>query len=182
MPQQLSFPSQPTFVPHYTPHIMLDMGVFGGTAFYFTTMKNMVPRELYLEINTSKYGHELSDSLANYYAVDAPKRNAAPNCPGFIKALHPWGWYDWYTKFYYGLSDGRADGYRVDQWKAECLKMGKMIDLQAVIDGEDEENPAPRPWEEDFDLEAASGDMLKWMQHLLQYAWDCSVNPDTLRS
>ena len=125
-----TFADYPEFKPNITPSEMFKMGVFGGT--YFRPIYSAVTKKKYrnehlefpsswfkgLDINTYITGQKCDPSL-NYYRVKSGTSLRFWESKGWIKSQDPYGWVQWYMRFYLGrrTSDDRR---QIDRWLGIC--------------------------------------------------------------
>lgn len=122
----LYFPDFPSFKPNLTPKQILEMGSFGGTYFrpiYSTiTKKNYAnvhkefPAEWFKNINekTMITNNKCQPSI-NKYGVKAGSSLLAWEESGWIRHQDPYGWFQWYCRFYLGRRT-KDDKRQVDRW------------------------------------------------------------------
>ena len=108
----LSCPDHPDFKPDYTPLEVFEAGAFGGS--YFRTINSQVvgkqlkagsidavgglPKNLFKSIQQSpKY-----DTSKNKYKAYSGASLEDWENSGWIKPVDPYGWFQWYCRFYYG--------------------------------------------------------------------------------
>lgn len=153
------------FTPFYTPKEILLMGAFGGSFFSMVSYKQGIPEKFFNEIPKSQWGMFAPRADVNYFKILVPIRARQQGIPNGLRMQDQQGWFQWYTKFYYGKRSP-ADAYRIAQWKDEVktlfhyIKYGtgtgsnnKITDLTQFKD---------------------------WRQHLLHFAWDPTIDPDTI--
>ena len=110
---QLVFPDFPTFRPNLTPKEVLQAGSFGGT--YFRPIKSSVTGLSYcnqhkefpsdwfegLDIKTQVCSSKYHASV-NKYKVKCGGDLDMWEGSGWISDLDPYGWFQWYCRFYLG--------------------------------------------------------------------------------
>lgn len=113
----IHFKDYPEFLPNLTPKEILHMGSFGGT--YFRPIKSTVTKIHYknikkkvlkefpkswfenLDVDTYVFSTKCNPSI-NYYKVTAGTSLEAWETSGWIKPVDPYGWFQWYCRFYNG--------------------------------------------------------------------------------
>jgi len=153
---KLVFPDFPDFKPNLTPKEVMQMGSFGGTYF----------RPIYSSVTKEKYKDQWKEFPADWFAgLNIAKQVASPNynnsvnkyqvkCggslemweeSGWIKAQDPYGWFQWYCRFYRGRRT-KDDQRQVQRWLncagpkgrwknnliAKCVRSGKEWHNKAV--------------------------------------------------
>lgn len=107
------FPDHPEFRPNLTPEQMFKSGVFGGTYF----------RPIYSSITNKNYSDVWKEFPRSWFPADIDKYVASPVClakemnkyrvssgtsleywekQGWINKIDPYGWVQWYCRFYNG--------------------------------------------------------------------------------
>tara|TARA_B110001469_G_C9641605_1_gene322796 strand:+ start:1886 stop:2620 length:735 start_codon:yes stop_codon:yes gene_type:complete len=123
---KLSFKDCPEFTPNLTPKEILQMGSFGGTYFrplYSTiTHKNYenvhteFPNNWYKNLDITKY---LTSNVCypkiNTYKVSAGSSLKAWEDSNWIRAQDPYGWFQWYCRFYVGRRSP-DDERQISRW------------------------------------------------------------------
>lgn len=111
-----------TFRPWYTPNDMLSLGVYGG-AFFFGKSKwkilSELPQDIIKGVPEDKYANYQYSNAKNYFEVEpsgGAKSDRTFSMPPNTKGIHPFGWFEWYCRYYYG-SVSAADIWRVKQWQ-----------------------------------------------------------------
>ena len=157
------FLNLPGFNPHYTPREILELGVFGGTYFVKYRSQQGLPKELFEGLPTIKYDALVYDKNNNYFQVDAHQRRRDFNMPNDARVLDPFGWFQWYCRFFYGRRSS-SDNYRLAQWKDELETIMFYITKACEV--------ADKPLT-DLTVEKA------WRQQALNFGWD-STKPFNL--
>ncbi|CAN0058035.1 unnamed protein product, partial [Laminaria digitata] len=110
---QLVFPDYPKFRPNLTPKEILQMGSFGGT--YFRPIKSSVTGKTYRDV-WKEFPADWFQGLTVEKQVSNPKYFNSVNkygvccggdlhmweSSGWIKECDPYGWFQWYCRFYLG--------------------------------------------------------------------------------
>jgi hypothetical protein len=110
---QLVFKDHPEFTPNLTPKQVLQMGSFGGT--YFRPITSGVTMESYtnvhkefpmdwfeaLDLKTDVISKTYRES-ANKYGVKCGGGLDMWEGSGWISNIDPYGWFQWYCRFYLG--------------------------------------------------------------------------------
>uniref|UniRef100_A0A069DM45 Putative cnidarian restricted protein n=1 Tax=Clytia hemisphaerica TaxID=252671 RepID=A0A069DM45_9CNID len=123
---ELKFADHPDFRPNRTPKEILQAGAFGGG--YFRPIKSGVTNEKYkdcwkefpehwfegvkpsLSIANSTY-----DKSRNFYKVKCGASLEEWESSGWIKAQDPYGWFQWYCRFYLGRRT-EDDERQIGRW------------------------------------------------------------------
>jgi len=133
---QLVFPDQPEFRPNMTPKEVLQAGSFGGTYF----------RPIYSSVTKQKYGSEVWKELPPDWLeglnirtqvassiYDESKNKYKAKCgasleewesSGWMRAQDPYGWFQWYCRFYQGRRTD-DDDRQIGRWKNCCGEKGR---------------------------------------------------------
>ena len=127
-PKTLHFRDYPEFKPNLTPKQILQMGSFGGTYFRdihsTVTNKNYKGKEVINEfpkhwfngldidkmVTSQKY-----DKNVNKYGVKCGSTLEAWEGSGWINEQDPYGWFQWYCRFYRGRRTD-DDERQVKRW------------------------------------------------------------------
>lgn len=117
------FRDHPEFTPNVTPYEMFDLGVFGGT--YFRPINsgviNKYLKDQHLEFSWTKElpYEKLCNSKChpsiNYYGVKAGSSLNEWESKGWITAQDPYGWVQWYCRFFQGRRSV-DDERQIDRW------------------------------------------------------------------
>ncbi len=123
----IQFSDYSDFTPNQTPAEMLSLGVFGGS--YFRPIKSAVTNKKHfdehLELPTEwlkeldldvKVCSPIYRPSVNKFGVKCGSDLEAWEEKGWIKEQDPYGWFQWYCRFYQGrrTSDDRR---QIDRWK-----------------------------------------------------------------
>jgi hypothetical protein len=112
--RELIFPDFPDFRPNMTPQEVLQAGSFGGT--YFRSIRSSVtgitynnkqweefPKEWFAGLDTKKMVcSQHYDKAVNKYGVECGGDLDMWESSGWIKDIDPYGWFQWYCRFYLG--------------------------------------------------------------------------------
>jgi len=122
------FPDHPSFKPNMLPNEVLQLGAFGGT--YYRDIVSAVTGESYKGVEVVKEfpadwfaGVDLStavcsptyDKKQNLYKVSCGASLGQWECSGWISPLDPYGWFQWYCRFYLGRRS-TDDSRQIDRW------------------------------------------------------------------
>lgn len=145
----LVFPDYPNFRPNLTPKEVMQMGSFGGT--YFRIIKSGVTGETYRdawkEFPADWFeGLNIAKQVSSQH-YDVSKNRYKEQCgggldmwesSGWITAVDPFGWFQWYCRFYLGrrcsdderqISRGLGVMGTTGRWRSnlvkKCLATGK---------------------------------------------------------
>ena len=122
----LHFKDFPEFQPNLTPKEVLQMGSFGGT--YFRPIYSSVTKKSYknvwkqlpkswlsgLDVETQVASSKYRKSVNKYKAKCGASLEYWQS-KGWIKRQDPYGWFQWYCRFYQGRRS-RDDARQVDRW------------------------------------------------------------------
>ena len=124
----VTFKDYPDFKPNLTPKQVLRMGSFGGT--YFRDIKSKItgkkhsgknaikeyPKDWFKGINIDKkITSEEYDKNVNTYKVKCGSSLEAWEKSGWIVKKDPYGWFQWYCRFYMGRRT-KDDERQIDRW------------------------------------------------------------------
>jgi len=125
---ELIFKNYPNFKPNLTPKEIFHMGSFGGTYFrpiYSSVVKKNLKNkhkefEKYgwfknLDINKYVINDKCNPSI-NKYGVKAGTSLEAWETSGWIKKVDPYGWFQWYCRFYVGRRS-KDDIRQIKRWE-----------------------------------------------------------------
>ena len=124
----IHFSDYPDFKPNLSPKDVLQMGSFGGT-YYRPIYSQVVEQQLKnqhkeypdswfegldipKQITSSVYNKEV-----NTYKVKCGQSLMAWEESGWISNLDPYGWFQWYCRFYLGRRHPEEDARQVQRWK-----------------------------------------------------------------
>ena len=153
----IHFSDYPSFKPNLTPKEILQMGSFGGTYFrpIHSGVINKNLKDQHLEFPKSWFsGLKIEDYITsskcnpelNKYKVKAGSSLLAWEESGWIKSQDPYGWFQWYCRFYQGRRSpdderqvNRWDNYAGEKrgrWRrnliSRCIKADKKYDDVSV--------------------------------------------------
>ena len=133
---QLVFDDHPEFTPNLTPKQVLQKGSFGGTYF----------RPIYSSVTKQKYGKEVWEELPKDWLeglniktqvastnYDISKNKYKVKCgasleewenSGWMKAQDPYGWFQWYCRFYQGRRT-EDDERQIGRWSKCAGEKGR---------------------------------------------------------
>lgn len=148
----LIFPDHPEFKPNLTPEQMFKAGVFGGTYF----------RPIYSHVTNQSYDGAWKEFPSSWFPADISLYVSSPVCQaqkvnkygvpsgtsleyweqqGWIKPKDPYGWVQWYCRFYNGRrSDddirqidrfNKTAGEKSGRWRKNL--QNKIIKAAAVL-------------------------------------------------
>jgi hypothetical protein len=122
---KLHFPDHPEFQPNLSPEEMFRAGVFGGT--YWLPIKSSVTKKSYknqhLEfpwwkgIPDEHLTSSECDKQVNKYKVTSGTSLKYWEDKGWIQAQDPYGWVQWYCRFYQGRRSD-DDERQIKRWLA----------------------------------------------------------------
>jgi len=133
---QLVFEDSPDFKPNLSPKEVLQLGSFGGTYF----------RPIYSSVTKQKYGSEVWKELPSDWLeglnvktqvassiYDDSKNKYKSKCgasleewesSGWMRAQDPYGWFQWYCRFYQGRRTD-DDARQISRWSKCCGPKGR---------------------------------------------------------
>jgi len=154
---KLVFEDWPDFKPNLSPKEVMQLGSFGGT--YFRPIKSGVTNEKYGSEVWKEYPSDWFEGLNIGRQVASPNYNNTVNkyqvkcgasleeweSSGWMKAQDPYGWFQWYCRFYLGRRTD-DDARQVSRWLkccgpkgrwknnliGKCVRQGKAFDNKAV--------------------------------------------------
>ena len=130
IPKRLKFDDFPEFKPNLSPKQVLQLGSFGGT--YFRPIESGVTGKSYgaevwkelpgdwlegLDVERQVASPEY-DKEVNRYRVRSGASLEEWEDKGWIVSQDPYGWFQWYCRFYQGRRT-EDDARQVDRW-AKC--------------------------------------------------------------
>lgn len=123
------FPDHPSFKPNLSPKEVMQMGAFGGT--YYRDIISAVTGESYkgkdvikefpsdwfegLDLDTAVTS-PVYQKFANKYKVACGASLGQWECSGWISPLDPYGWFQWYCRFFLGRRS-TDDDRQIDRWE-----------------------------------------------------------------
>jgi hypothetical protein len=105
----------PEFKPELTPKEMLSLGVFGGR--YMRDCKKEFPSSWFENAKLHPEGKTGHDPNLNYFGVDASLSLKEWKRKGWIHPADPRGWFQWYSRYYYGRRMPEEDERQIKRWK-----------------------------------------------------------------
>ena len=125
--KSLIFEDYPEFQPNLSPKQIFESGAFGGTYFreIYSTITNKKYKNQHKEFE--KYGwfnnintkthviNQLCTPSLNKYKVKAGSSLLAWEQSGWIKPIDPYGWFQWYCRFYIGRRC-HDDKRQIERW------------------------------------------------------------------
>ena len=139
----IHFSDYPSFKPNLTPKQILHMGSFGGTYFRpiyssinkhnYKNQHRQFPSDWFAGLNIEKQvTSEKCTPEINKYKVKAGSSLTDWETSGWIKSQDPYGWFQWYCRFYQGRRTaddkrqvGRWDNYAGEirgRWRRNLIK------------------------------------------------------------
>lgn len=129
------FEDFPKFRPNLTPKEVFQMGSFGGT--YYRPIYSTITKKNYknphleypknwfegLDIDTQVASSICRPSL-NKYKVKSGQSLRAWEEAGWIKPQDPYGWFQWYCRFYEGRRSP-DDERQISRWSGVCGPKGR---------------------------------------------------------
>jgi hypothetical protein len=122
----INFKDYPEFQPNLTPYEILQMGSFGGT--YFRPIYSSITKKKYknvheefpkswykgIDINTYIISEKCNTSINKYKVKSGLSLDEWENS-GWITTYDPYGWFQWYCRFYQGRRCD-DDKRQVNRW------------------------------------------------------------------
>jgi len=144
---EIIFKNYPLFKPNLSPHEIIKLGSFGGAYFrdiYSSVIKSKLSNQHNEFIKTGMFKnididtHVINNTCIpkiNKYGVKAGTSLDTWEKSGWIKPIDPYGWFQWYCRFYYGRrceDDERQikrwnkyAGETSGRWRKRLIKMCK---------------------------------------------------------
>tara|TARA_Y100001970_G_scaffold31463_1_gene39111 strand:- start:17101 stop:17670 length:570 start_codon:yes stop_codon:yes gene_type:complete len=137
MPKEINFKDYPDFTPNLTPEEIYRLGSFGGT--YWRPIKSNITGKKYenqhkefpdswwkglpdnwLVTEWNKY-----DKKINKYGVKVGTTLRFWEKKNWITKLDPYGWVQWYCRFYQGRRNKDEDERQIKRWKGVASENGR---------------------------------------------------------
>lgn len=133
----LTFKQYPQFKPNISPREMLQRGIFGGTYFrqIYCTVTNKTYCNQHLEfsdfkgIPTNKISTSIYDVTVNYFGVACGTSLEYWQSKNWIRACDPYGWFQWYCRFYYGRRH-EDDIRQIKRWQRQVRRFLNLPDVK----------------------------------------------------
>lgn len=126
-PKIINFDDYPDFTPNLTPKQMFSLGAFGGTywrpIYSSITKKNYknvhleFPKSWWKNIDDKWLISSECDLSINKYGVKSGSTLKMWEEKGWITKDDPYGWVQWYCRFYNGRRLGEEDERQILRWK-----------------------------------------------------------------
>jgi len=141
VPKTIEFKDYPDFTPNLTPEQMFRLGSFGGT--YWRPIYSSITKKNYkdqhLEFPKSWWegipknwlvtDFEDYDVSINKYKVQVGTTLEFWENKDWIDDLDPYGWVQWYCRFYSGRRDEKEDKRQIKRWKNLAGKKGRFKNM-----------------------------------------------------
>jgi len=141
VPKTIEFEDYPDFTPNLTPEQMFRLGSFGGT--YWRPIYSSITKKNYkdqhLEFPKSWWegipknwlvtDFEDYDVSINKYKVQVGTTLEFWENKDWIDDLDPYGWVQWYCRFYSGRRDEKEDKRQIKRWKNLAGKKGRFKNM-----------------------------------------------------
>ncbi len=113
------------FKPDLKPKQMLELGVFGGH--YFLDEKKMkeFPKSWFKKAKLSDSGAK--EAQYNYFGVRASQSLKVWQKKGWIYKDDPYGWFQWYCRYYLGRRLPEEDARQIKRWKAMNRHVAQVV-------------------------------------------------------
>jgi hypothetical protein len=136
-PKEIIFKDYPDFKPNLTPEQMFRLGSFGGT--YWRTINSSITNKKYenqhLEFPKSWWKELPNEWLItdfndynksiNKYKVQVGTTLEFWEEKEWIKKLDPYGWVQWYCRFYQGRRNEKEDKRQIKRWSGIASENGR---------------------------------------------------------
>jgi hypothetical protein len=121
--QEIIFKDHLEFTPNVTPLEMFELGVFGGTYWrpIYSGVLNQNLQNQHLEfpdiakLPINMLTTSTCDQSVNFYGVKAGSSLKEWESKGWIHEQDPYGWVQWYCRFYNGRRSADDDN-QIDRW------------------------------------------------------------------
>jgi hypothetical protein len=100
------------FKPLLTPLQMLELGVFDGT---------------YFKNDYSDFKEEVNVSSKNLFLEKASQPMSVWIENGWITPEDQLGWFQWYTRYYYGRRIQKLDEHQIKRWRSFTARHGAQV-------------------------------------------------------
>ena len=149
----IHFSDHPDFQPNLSPKEVLQMGSFGGTYYrpiYSQVTENNLkdqhldyPKSWFSKLDIPKQiTSSIYDQLVNKYKVKCGQSLLAWEESGWMSNLDPYGWFQWYCRFYLGRRHPEEDARQIQRWKNITGERGRHRNsLITIIQKEIKKNP-----------------------------------------
>jgi hypothetical protein len=145
MVKTIKFKDYPDFEPNLTPEEMFRLGSFGGT--YWRPIKSNITNKQYenqhLEFPESWWKDipdnwlvnewKNYDKSINKYGEKVGTTLRFWEKSGWINKLDPYGWVQWYCRFYQGRRNKREDLRQIKRWKNLAGKNGRFRKMLVTL-------------------------------------------------
>ncbi len=110
----------PSFKPHFSPGEMLELGVFEGK--YINDCRGEFPAEWFEKAKIS----DTADPSLNCFGIKSRQTLQVWRKKGWIDALDPRGWFQWYCRYYMGRRVDWMDEWQIKRWKSFARHAGQI--------------------------------------------------------
>jgi hypothetical protein len=145
MVKTIKFKDYPDFEPNLTPEEMFRLGSFGGT--YWRPIKSNITNKKYenqhLEFPESWWKDIPDNWLVNEWknydkSINKYGKKVGTTLrfwekSGWINKLDPYGWVQWYCRFYEGRRNKREDLRQIRRWKNIAGKNGRFRKMLVTL-------------------------------------------------
>jgi len=135
MPKEIKFKNYPDFKPNLTPEEMFRLGSFGGT--YWRPIESKItnksykeqhlefPKSWWKDIPNNWLSNPDCDKSINKYNVIVGTSLRDWEDKEWINELDPYGWVQWYCRFYEGRRNNDEDERQIKRWKGVTGENGR---------------------------------------------------------
>jgi len=179
----LVFGDHPAFSPNLTPEEILRAGAFGGG--YFRSITSGITKKTYGATVHEEFPPSWFEGLDVAAAVVSPRYNVAVNAygvksgnsldfweaKGWMRAQDPYGWFQWYCRFFLGRRT-EDDDRQVGRWVSAIGERGRWRTYlvgQCVRQG--------RAWDDPQASPVTRQTLLHWAYHMTRADFD-ALAPD----
>lgn len=103
------------FTPDLTPKQMLELGVFDGWYFSDEVSRAEFPADWF---TNAKLSADEPNPELNFFGVHASQTLEEWQRKGWIHPADPYGWFQWYCRYYLGRRLPDEDKRQIKRWKA----------------------------------------------------------------
>ena len=133
--KKIKFSDFPDFTPNLTPKEMFELGSFGGTYWRpiyssitdkkYKNVHKKYPKDWWKNIPEDHLSSSVCDISKNKYKVRVGTSLDFWEKKGWITKYHPYGWVQWYCRFYQGRRNEKEDIRQINRWKGVASENGR---------------------------------------------------------